>query len=426
MNFFNKNKDNSDFEAVENEISTDAKNEKSTKKRKRQKISITQWIILGVTAVVCSVLVYNIAAGFYLMTSTKRDLTFKEAFGLVLPWNRDEFKLFEDTEKDGLYSPSINATEQILDDNGNVVSEIERDPEFLKAHQINILVLGLDENKTNTDIILVASIDLSDSEDTRSISILQIPRDTFVGEEFAGSVTGKVNGVYSVGNQKLTEVNRVIEVIWENFAIPIDHYITCDLDGFKDIVDALGGIPMNVPHQITYDASKVIYPGEQVLNGEQSEWFVRYRSGYYEGDIGREKWQRLFMASFLARVKEIGATDMNSLLPELTTYCTSDLTVQEFKDIIYIGTNLELEDVSIYMVPGEAAMYNGYSVWSVHADETAEMLNTYFRKYQGDVEVYDLQMIELANTIDIYENTQDNFQELLNGETPGEKNEETE
>lgn len=423
MKLFNKkNKDNPDFEAVETETVETAR-----KKRKRQKITIKQWIVLGVTAVICSVLVYNIAAGFYLMTSTKRDLTFKEAIGLVWPSNRDDFKMFEDTEKDGLYyNSNINATEQVLDDDGNVISEIERDPEYLKAHQINILVLGLDENKTNTDIILVASIDLSNSEDTRSISLLQIPRDTFVGEEFAGSVTGKVNGVYSVGNQSLTEVNRVIEVIWENFAIPIDHYITCDLDGFKDIVDALGGVPMNVPHQITYDASKVIYPGEQVLNGEQSEWFVRYRSGYYEGDIGREKWQRLFMASFLARVKEIGATDMNSLLPELTTYCTSDLTVQEFKDIIYIGTNLELEDVSIYMVPGEAATYNGYSVWSVHADETAEMLNKHFRKYQGDVEVYDLQMIELANTIDIYENTQDNFQELLNGETPGEKNDETE
>lgn len=420
--FDKKNKDNPDFEAVETETVETAR-----KKRKRQKITVKQWIVLGVTALICSVLVYNIAAGFYLMTSTKRDLTFKEAIGLVWPSNRDDFKMFEDTETDGLYyNSNINATEQVLDDEGNVVSEIERDPEYLKAHQINILVLGLDENKTNTDIILVASIDLSNNEETRSISLLQIPRDTFVGEEFAGSVTGKVNGVYSVGNQSLTEVNRVIEVIWENFAIPIDHYITCDLDGFKDIVDALGGIPMNVPHQITYDASKVIYPGEQVLNGEQSEWFVRYRSGYYEGDIGREKWQRLFMASFLARVKEIGATDMNSLLPELTTYCTSDLTVQEFKDIIYIGTNLELEDVSIYMVPGEAATYNGYSVWSVHADETAEMLNTYFRKYQGDVEVYDLQMIELANTIDIYENTQDNFQELLNGETPGEKNEETE
>lgn len=396
----------------------------STPKRKRQKISLKQWIILGVTAVVCSVMVYNIAAGFYLMTSTKRELTFKEALSLVLPHNRDKFKMFEDTETDGLYSESFQATEQIKDDDGNVIGEEERDQSFLKEHQINILIMGLDENKSNTDIILVASIDLSDSEDTRSVSILQIPRDTFVGEEYAGSVTGKINGVYTVGNQELTPVNRVIEVITKNFAIPIDHYITCDLDGFKDIVDALGGIPMNVPHKITYDASKIIYPGEQVLSGEQSEWFVRYRSGYSEGDIGREKWQRLFMAAFLSRVKDIGMTDMYDLLPELTTYCTSDMTVEEFKDIIYIGTNLELEDVSIYMVPGEAAYHGQYSVWSVHADETAQMLNDHFRKYQGDVEVYDLEMIELANTIDVYENTEDNFQELLNGETPGQKNEE--
>lgn len=394
-------------------------------KRKRQKITVKQWIILGVTAVICGIMVYNIAAGFYLMTSTKRELTFKEAISLVLPHNRDKFKMFEDTELDGLYSdPSIRPTEQIKDEHGNVIGEEERGMDYLKAHQINILVMGLDENKSNTDIILVASIDLSDSEETRSISLLQIPRDTFVGEEYAGSVTGKINGVYSVGNQELTPVNRVIEVISKNFAIPIDHYITCDLDGFKDIVDALGGIPMNVPHQITYDASRIIYPGEQVLSGEQSEWFVRYRKGYNEGDIGREKWQRLFMAAFLSRVKDIGMTEMYELLPELTTYCTSDMTVDEFKDLIYIGTNMELEDVSVYMVPGEAATYNGYSVWSVHEDETAQMLNDHFRKYQGDVEVYDLEMIELAHTIDVYENTQDNFQELLNGETPGQKNEE--
>lgn len=398
--------------------------QESAPKKKRRKISTKQWVILGATALICGIMVYNIACAFYLMTSTKRELTFKEAISLVLPWQRDDFKMFEDTEKDGLYSdPTIRPTEEIKDDDGNVISEEDRDINYLKAHQINILVMGLDENKTNTDVILVASIDLSDSEDTRSISLLQIPRDTFVGEEYAGSVTGKINGVYSVGNKELTPVNRVIEVISKNFAIPIDHYITCDLEGFKDIVDALGGIPMNVPQQITYDASRILYPGEQVLTGEQSEWFVRYRHGYYEGDIGREKWQRLFMAAFLSRVKDIGMTDMYDLLPELTTYCTSDMTVDEFKDLIYIGTNMELEDVSIYMVPGEATTNNGYSVWSVHKEETAQMLNEHFRRYQGDVETYDLEMIELVNTIDVYENTEDNFQELLDGETPGQKNE---
>lgn len=71
-----------------------------------------------------------------------------------------------------------------------------------------------------------------------------------------------------------------MRVINETLAVPIDHYITITLDSFQEIVDAMGGIEVDMPYQINYLPGKVIPEGKQVLDGEKAEWLVRYRAGY--------------------------------------------------------------------------------------------------------------------------------------------------
>lgn len=290
----------------------------------------------------------------------------------------------------------------------------------IKQNQMNVLMVGFDEKKTNTDVIIVASIDKAQG----TLSLLQIPRDTYVGV----GTTGKINGVTVVGDKNLSPINRLIKVINQQFKLPIDYYMTVDLEGFKDIVDAIKGIPINIPQRIVYDSASILEPGYTVLNGKQAEWFVRYRKGYNEGDIGRAKMQRVFLAAAMQRCKDLGTFTIIGALDELLEYCETDMTIGEIKEFIAWGMNIKMEDMRIFMVPGEATYKRSevdnrdYSVWSVHLDSTALMLNEYFRPYQKDVAPENLELKELANTIDSYENTDDSFSELISGATPGKKN----
>jgi hypothetical protein len=73
------------------------------------------------------------------------------------------------------------------------------------------------------------------------------------------------------------------------------------------------------------------------------------------------------------------------------------------------------------MVPGEgvsAGQYNNYDIWSVHAQEFADMLNEYFRPYQKEVDVEDLDLIEIRDTTSYYDEVVDNFEDIISGDVP--------
>lgn len=273
--------------------------------------------------------------------------------------------------------------------------------------QLTVLCLGFDEEGLNTDVMMLFLFDIKN----HAINVLQIPRDSFVniGE------TGKINSVYSVGDEELTPINRVVDIVRETFAIPIDRYITINCDDIPPVVNLIGGIPIDVPEQIVYEADKIINPGEQVLTGEQAEWFVRFRHDYMEGDIGRVKAQRIFLAAAMNKMKNMGAS-LITKLPELSEYINSDLTSGELSSLAEFATNVEMEDVSVYMVPGEGATYNGYSVWSMHKEATASLMNTYFRPYQVSVNV--LPIYELSNTSTWYDGDSANLNDIFEGDVP--------
>ena len=88
------------------------------------------------------------------------------------------------------------------------------------------------------------------------------------------------------------------------------------------------------------------------------------------------------------------------------------------------GSNINLDDVTVQMVPGEATDYNGYSVWSIHKNATIDVLNKYFRPYQPDLSYDSLPITEIIEsdyyTTDVYDENQDTLQDIADGATPGE------
>ncbi len=316
------------------------------------------------------------------------------------PLAEGEGELDKDTN-----SYAIKAEEESVNDDGLDLDQIIEG-------QFTILALGFDEEGQNTDVMMLIMLDIKN----KKINILQIPRDTYVG----GSTTGKINAVYAYGDESLTPINRVVSKVRDMTEIPIDRYIAINCNDIPPVVDAMGGIPINIPEKIIYEADKIIEAGEQTLTGEQSEWFVRFRHDYSEGDIGRVKAQRLFLAAAMTKLKDMGSVKLLSIFPTIQKYVMSDMSMGEIGSIAEFCETVSMEDVTVRMVPGESVApedYNGYYIWSVHKDEFADMLNEYFRPYQQAVDADDLDLKEIKNTETYYDAVEDNFQDIVDGNT---------
>ncbi len=255
------------------------------------------------------------------------------------------------------------------------------------------LVAGLDLSESLTDIIMVVCFDLEKNKAT----ILQIPRDTYVGKDSAsymnGGGTGKINGVYSRAVKGSSKIKALMRNINANFGLPIDHYITITIPGFRDIVDAMGGVTMNLERSYVVEDSRptdhggkaipiTIGPGKVRLKGYQAEGFVRHRKSYSKGDIGRVEAQRKFYKALLQEVTKLGKGDLFNVVRKCYNDVSTDLTVEEMLGYAEKLTEIKGSDVSIVGVPGQAGTKNGQSYYFPHKSELLPIINDHMRPYE--------------------------------------------
>jgi LCP family protein required for cell wall assembly len=159
------------------------------------------------------------------------------------------------------------------------------------AEPLNVLILGVDKRPgsevegtgTRSDtIMLVQAV-----PGTGEIKLLSIPRDLLV--EIEPDMEGKINAAYAYGG-----VQQVREVVESLTGIAVDNYVVIDFGGFRNAIDAMGGVEMDVEDEIPPKYG--IKDGLQTLNGAQALFYARWR-GTPEADLGRiERQQRLVAA----------------------------------------------------------------------------------------------------------------------------------
>lgn len=250
--------------------------------------------------------------------------------------------------------------------------------------QYTLLFMGMDESGQLADVNWLFQFDLF----AGTMNVLQIPRDCYM-PDYANSSTNKFNSVYFSGQQEgVTPLQRAVNCIEESFCVVIDCYVKLDCANIKNIIDEVGGIPITLPEKIVYEADKVLPAGEQVLNGQQSEWFIRFRREYDEGDIGRVKAQRIFLAAAMEKLLNMGQTKLMSSMETIyeNEWLATDLSLAEMSMLAdFAAKRLTMDSVNIYMVPGEGAMYQGQAIYSIHKGETIDIINGHFRPYQNEV-----------------------------------------
>ena len=238
---------------------------------------------------------------------------------------------------------------------------------------VHVMIMGVDRRADDvgrSDTLMIAAIDA----DKGKADILSIPRDTRV--QIEGHGYDKINHAYAFGGHELTK-----STVEKLTGVPMDYYVLIDIKAFERIIDALGGVDINVEKRMHYedpwddDGGLVIdlYPGEQHMDGKKAIQYVRYRDG--EGDIGRIGRQQKFMKAVLAKVisPEI-LPRLPKLVEEVSSAVKTDMSLTEMLDFAQRLKGIHDAGLSADMVPGEPAYYQDISYWIPDIVATRQML----------------------------------------------------
>lgn len=251
---------------------------------------------------------------------------------------------------------------------------------------VNILVMGVDrvpgatpgDEKIftgRTDTMLLVRVDPI----TDSVSLLSIPRDTQV--EVAGSETNKVNDANVQGGATLAA--RTVSSLLNG--VTVDRYVRVSTDAFRELVDQLGGVQVNVPKPMVYEDKtqnlKInLSPGLQTLNGDQAEQFARFRADDL-GDIGRVQRQQALLKALRQKLTSPTVIPrIPSLVRSLQKYIDTNLSREEMLALVGAGRKLSDGTFKMVMLPGRFSAPNEFvaSYWILDPAGRDRVMKQYF------------------------------------------------
>ena len=224
----------------------------------------------------------------------------------------------------------------------------------------NIVVMGCDVRKGDagrSDTLFVVMLDKS----KKNAALLSVPRDTRV--KIKGHGWDKINAAFAYGGQKLTR-----ETVQDFLGVKLNNYVVVDFQGFKGLVDAVGGVDINVEKRMyyydPYDGFEIdLRPGMQHMDGKTAMQYVRYRDE--EGDIGRIRRQQKFL---MALYRHIASKNIIAKIPgvskQIMSMVKTDLSLKEMVELGNVMRDMvEKDGLKMSMVPGEPEYIDGISYW---------------------------------------------------------------
>ena len=313
----------------------------------------------------------------------------------------------------------LNKVEDSLrpDDSTPTIQEEVKTAEEYKGDVVNILVCGIDyeegrnysdasSNDGMTDMILYCQFDIKGG----ALRMLQIPRNSLVTAK-SRKVALSNGKTYAATNYQINSVAlsnggsiaALAEVIYDQYKLPIDYYVTVDMQALVEMVDNFGGIEVYIPHDMSF-AGSALKKGYRNLDGTSAEFFVRCRhgQGYSNSDIDRLNMQRYFYAGLFKRVRSMGITDVLNQLPLVfNNYIHTDMDLTTIAKMLVSFTRIDSANIMLAQTPvfmgvpnvGATESFDGYSCVVPDAGSIAELLNTYFRNYTGPVSADELNLV---------------------------------
>ncbi len=230
------------------------------------------------------------------------------------------------------------------------------------AGRVNILLLGRAgehyPGKNLTDTVILMSLDTRN----RKVALLSLPRDLYAPIPDTALYT-KINSLYQYGLGQGASVTPLREAVEEITGQTIHYFFILDFDGFEKIIDAQGGIAVDVLrdfHDPSYPGKNYSYEtfdiqkGWQTLDGATALKYVRERHNDPEGDFGRAKRQQQVIQAVKNKAFSLGTFlnifAISRLLDALGESVQTDMTLDEMERFIGLGKTLDTQNVSSVVI----------------------------------------------------------------------------
>ena len=244
---------------------------------------------------------------------------------------------------------------------------------------INLLLMGLDESEKRADGIMLVNF----HPESGKVNILSITRDIMVKSD-SGRIY-KINTLIGLGGEA-----EIIEKVEKLTTMPVHYYLTVNFKGFREIIDLLGGVEIDVPFDMKYDDPYQnlhisLNKGRQILDGEKAEQYLRYRKGnktgegYEDGDLGRIKAQQQFLKEFIKqklKLKYLFKAD--DIFFVIKDNVTTNIEIGDVNYYIDCIKKIDVNKVDFYTLPGHPEYIDNQYYYIYDEEKTKEMINNNF------------------------------------------------
>ena len=237
---------------------------------------------------------------------------------------------------------------------------ISKDKEMKKTETSEIEIASTNKSVTEPFTILLMGIDSTDevlsknavangdtlilitfNPKTLNATMVSIPRDSYVPIAcWSNKAENKITHAAGYGN------DCMINTIQNYFGITIDYYAKINFKGLVKLVNAVGGVEVDVPTQLCTDDSSrgstvCINPGRQTLNGEQALVFARNRKSLVNGDFGRAQHQQEIIMALINKMKTITkVSQFTDILDTISNSLDTNLTTKQILEFYNVGKDI--------------------------------------------------------------------------------------
>ena len=252
-----------------------------------------------------------------------------------------------------------------------------------KPNTATILLCGTDLDGTRTDTMMLLYIGGAE----KRVGMLSLPRDTYTITSAGNGA--KLNSAYARNGKDHEGMEGLLDYVQDIIGYRPDGYMLINMESVPAIVDAMGGLQVEVP--MSFELEGVyLQEGVQQLNGQQVIQLLRYRSGYAMQDLGRIEVQRRVISAAIAQWAK--PAKLEQAMEALALIRENSITNLETSDYFWLGKTIltSAGDQTNHTLPGYADYIGGVSYYILNREEVARLINESYNPTTKEIRVEDL------------------------------------